>query len=165
MTSNGMAMLDIPEKKKEPLHKPTQVMPSEKAPYIAQVSVQGGLDGRAVSSDRVLDVRLARPRELGGAGSSGTNPEQLFAAAFGAGFIAAMRLVADRGHISLPEDISVDASVGIGMTPGGFGIEVTLRISVPGLAYAEAKSLVRTAHALCPYSNATRGIDVQLVVV
>ena len=100
-----------------------------------------------------------------GAGDSGTNPEQLFAAAYAAGFIAAMRLVADRGHITLPDDISIDASVGIGMTPNGFGIEVTLRISVPGLPRAEVKSLVRTAHAVCPYSNATRGIDVQLAVV
>jgi len=158
-------MLGVPEKKKELPHIPTQIMPIEKALYVAHVSVLGGPDGRAVSSDGVLDVKLARPRELGGAGSSGTNPEQLFAAAYAAGFIAAMRLVADRGHITLPEDISVQASVGIGMTPGGFGIEVTLRISVPGVPHAEAKSLVRTAHALCPYSNATRGIDVQLVVV
>jgi len=133
--------------------------------YVAHVATVGGLDGRAVSSDGMLDVKLAKPRELGGSGGPGTNPEQLFAAAYAAGFIAAMRLVADRGHITLPDDISIDASVGIGMTPNGFGIEVTLRISVPGLPRAEVKSLVRTAHAVCPYSNATRGIDVQLAVV
>jgi Ohr subfamily peroxiredoxin len=113
-----------------------------------------------------LDVKLATPRELGGAGGAGTNPEQLFAAGYSACFIGAMKFVAARDKLSLPADVSIEGSVGIGPIPTGFGIEVTLKVSVPGLPRADVESLVQKAHMVCPYSNATRGnIDVRLLVV
>jgi lipoyl-dependent peroxiredoxin len=140
-------------------------MSLEKVLYTAHAKATGGRDGRAASSDGVLDVKLATPRELGGAGGTGTNPEQLFAAGYSACFIGAMKFVAARDKIALKGDISVDGSVGIGPIPNGFGIEVTLKVSVPGLPHAEAESLVQKAHVVCPYSNATRGnIDVRLIV-
>jgi Ohr subfamily peroxiredoxin len=141
-------------------------MSIEKVLYTAYAKAAGGRDGRAVSSDGILDITLATPRELGGAGGAGTNPEQLFAAGYSACFIGAMKFVAARDKIALPGDISIEGSVGIGVIPNGFGIEVTLKVSVPGLARTDAESLVQKAHIVCPYSNATRGnIDVRLIVV
>jgi Ohr subfamily peroxiredoxin len=141
-------------------------MSLEKVLYTAHAKATGGRDGRAVSSDGVLDVKLAVPREMGGGGGVGTNPEQLFAAGYSACFIGAMKFVAGRDKIALHGEVSIDGSVGIGPIPNGFGIEVTLKISVPGLSRAEAEALVQKAHQVCPYSNATRGnIDVRLVVV
>lgn len=141
-------------------------MSIEKVLYTAHAKATGGRDGRAVSTDGILDVKLATPRELGGAGGTGTNPEQLFAAGYSACFIGAMKFVAARDKLSLPADVSIDGSVGIGPIPTGFGIEVTLKVSVPGLPRADVESLVQKAHLVCPYSNATRGnIDVRLLVV
>jgi lipoyl-dependent peroxiredoxin len=141
-------------------------MSIEKVLYTAHAKATGGRDGRAVSSDGVLDVKLATPRELGGAGGVGTNPEQLFAAGYSACFIGAMKFVAGRDKIQIPADSSIDGSVGIGQIPNGFGIEVTLKVSLPGMARADAEALVQKAHVVCPYSNATRGnIDVRLIVV
>ena len=141
-------------------------MSIEKVLYTAHAKATGGRDGRAVSSDGVLDVKLATPRELGGAGGVGTNPEQLFAAGYSACFIGAMKFVAGRDKIQIPADSSIDGSVGIGQIPNGFGIEVTLKVSLPGMPRADAETLVQKAHVVCPYSNATRGnIDVRLIVV
>ena len=141
-------------------------MSIEKVLYTAHAKATGGRDGRAVSSDGVLDVKLATPRELGGAGGVGTNPEQLFAAGYSACFIGAMKFVAGRDKIQIPADSSIDGSVGIGQIPNGFGIEVTLKVSLPGMPRADAEALVQKAHVVCPYSNATRGnIDVRLIVV
>jgi len=141
-------------------------MSIEKILYQARAKATGGRDGRAVSSDGILDVKLTTPRELGGGGGAGTNPEQLFAAGYSACFIGAMKFVAARDKIALPADTSIEGSVGIGVIPNGFGIEVTLKVSVPRLPRAEAESLVQKAHVVCPYSNATRGnIDVRLIVV
>ena len=113
----------------------------------------------------MLDVKLATPRELGGAGGAGTNPEQLFAVGYAACFIGAIKFVAGREKIHLPADVSIDSSVGIGQIPNGFGIEVTLKVSIPGMPRPEAEALVQKAHVVCPYSNATRGnIDVHLLV-
>ena len=140
-------------------------MSIEKVLYTAHAKASGGRDGRAVSSDGVLDVKLATPRELGGGGGAGTNPEQLFAAGYSACFIGAMKFVAGRDKIQIPADVSIDGSVGIGPIPNGFGIEVTLTVSLPGMPRAEAEALVQKAHMVCPYSNATRGnIDVRLLV-
>jgi Ohr subfamily peroxiredoxin len=134
--------------------------------YQAQVKATGGRDGRAVSSDGVLDVRLTTPRELGGAGGRGTNPEQLFAAGYAACFLSAMKYVAARDTLAIPPEIAVESTVGIGAIAQGFGLEVELRIALPGLAHREAESLVNKAHVVCPYSNATRGnIAVRLVLV
>jgi Ohr subfamily peroxiredoxin len=143
-----------------------RTMSIEKVLYTAYAKATGGRDGRAVSSDGILDVKLVRPRELGGTGGPGTNPEQLFAAGYAACFIGAMKFVASRDKIDLPPDLSIEASVGIGAIPNGFGIEATLKIAAPGMPRGDAESLVQKAHIVCPYSNATRGnIDVRLVVV
>jgi osmotically inducible protein OsmC len=137
----------------------------EKVLYRAQVKATAGRDTRAVSSDGVLDLKVTRPRELGGTNGRGTNPEQLFAASYAACFLGMMRLVAEREGIALPTDTEVEASVGVGPTPRGFGIEVELRISLPGLPRAEADVLVEKSHAVCPYSNAMRSnVSVRLLL-
>lgn len=141
-------------------------MSLEKTLYVAHATATGGRDGRAVSSDEQLSVSLSTPRELGGAGGAGTNPEQLFAAGYAACFIGALKVVAGKEKVALPADTSIAADVGIGPIPNGFGIEVTLNVSVPGMPREQAEALVQKAHIVCPYSNATRGnIDVTLNVV
>lgn len=140
-------------------------MSIEKVLYRAHARATGGRDGRAVVPDSGLDLRLTTPRELGGAGGDGANPEQLFAAGYSACFIGAMKFVAARDKIALPQDVSIDGSVGIGAIPNGFGIEVELKISLPGMDRAAAQALIEKAHQVCPYSNATRGnIDVTLTL-
>ncbi|MDE3740167.1 MULTISPECIES: organic hydroperoxide resistance protein [Pseudomonas] len=141
-------------------------MPIEKALYTAHAEAYGGREGRAVSSDGVLDVKLTTPKELGGPGGDGTNPEQLFAAGYSACFLGAIKFVAGKEKIALSEDTSIEGAVGIGTLPTGFGIEVELKISLPGLDKQAAKELVDKAHIVCPYSNATRGnINVTLTLV
>lgn len=133
--------------------------------YTATATATGGRDGRAVSSDGMLDVKLSTPRELGGQGGDGTNPEQLFAAGYSACFIGALKFVAGQQKQQLPADTSITGQVGIGQIPGGFGLEVQLNVSLPGLDQAVAEQLTEAAHQVCPYSNATRGnIDVRLKV-
>ncbi|MDH2435041.1 organic hydroperoxide resistance protein [Pokkaliibacter sp. MBI-7] len=141
-------------------------MAIEQVLYRAQATATGGRDGRAISSDNVLDVKLTTPKELGGAGGNGTNPEQLFAAGYSACFLGAMKFVGARDKIRVPADIAIEGHVGIGAIPNGFGIEVELKISLPGLERTVAEELVNKAHIVCPYSNATRGnIDVTLTIV
>lgn len=134
--------------------------------YSAQATAMGGREGSAASSDGALQVQLSTPRELGGAGGTGTNPEQLFAAGYSACFLGALKFVAAREKVKLPEATRVTGTVGIGAIPTGFGIEVDLHISVPGLPTDQAQALVDQAHIVCPYSNATRNnIDVRLNLV
>lgn len=141
-------------------------MSIEKVLYRAHARATGGRDGRAVVADSHLDLRLTTPRELGGAGGDGANPEQLFAAGYSACFIGAMKFVAARDKIALPQDVSIEGSVGIGAIPNGFGIEVELKISLPGMDRESAQALIEKAHMVCPYSNATRNnIDVTLTLV
>lgn len=141
-------------------------MSIEKVLYRAYAEAFGGRDGRAVSSDGVLDVALTTPKELGGAGGEGTNPEQLFAAGYSACFLGALKFVGARDKLSVPADASIEGVVGIGAVPTGFAIEVELRISLPGLARDAAEELIQRAHIVCPYSNATRNnIDVTLTLV
>lgn len=136
-----------------------------KSLYTATATATGGRDGRAVSSDGILDVKLTTPRELGGQGGAATNPEQLFAAGYSACFIGALKFVAGQKKLALPADTSITGKVGIGQIPGGFGLEVELDVSLPGLEQAAADELVAAAHQVCPYSNATRGnIEVRLNV-
>ncbi|WP_236213596.1 organic hydroperoxide resistance protein [Metapseudomonas otitidis] len=138
----------------------------EQVLYRASAEATGGRDGRAISSDGVLDVALTTPRELGGAGGVGTNPEQLFAAGYSACFLGAMKFVAARDKLAIPADVSIEGVVGIGAIPNGFGIEAELRISLPGLDAEAARTLVERAHIVCPYSNATRdNIDVTLTLI
>lgn len=127
--------------------------------YSANATSTGGRDGRSVSSDKKLDIALSTPRELGGAGGEGTNPEQLFAAGYSACFIGAMKFVAAQQKIKLSDELSVSANVGIGENPKGIGfaITVTLNVNIPGLEKKAVLELIETAHQVCPYSNATRG--------
>lgn len=125
--------------------------------YQAQATATGGRDGRVESSDKALSVQLSTPKGLGGAGDPGTNPEQLFAAGYSACFIGALKFVATQEKITLKDPVAVTGTVGIGPIAHGFGIEVALKISLPGLDRAVAQSLVEKAHQICPYSNATRG--------
>ena len=134
--------------------------------YRTTASATGGRDGHAATADGTLDVALSTPKELGGAGGPGNNPEQLFAAGYSACFLGAMKFVASQGGPKVPADTKVSATVGIGpRSEGGFGIEVSLEIALPGLDHAAAEKLVADAHQVCPYSNATRGnVDVKLTV-
>jgi osmotically inducible protein OsmC len=141
-------------------------MALDKVLYTAHATSTGGREGTSKSSDGALSVQLSTPKELGGAGGPGTNPEQLFAAGYSACFIGAMKAVAGKQKIALPADTSIAADVGIGPIPGGFGIQATLNISLPGMEREAAQALVNAAHHVCPYSNATRGnIDVTLNLV
>ena len=141
-------------------------MTPDKILYTARSTATGGRDGRAVSSDQVLDVALATPRELGGAGGTGTNPEQLFAAGYSACFLSALKFVAGKSKIALPADSKITGVVGIGPIPTGFALAVELQISLPGLDNEQAQNLVQQAHQVCPYSNATRGnVNVALTLV
>ncbi|NIZ01251.1 organic hydroperoxide resistance protein [Thalassospira lucentensis] len=134
--------------------------------YTAHASASGGRDGRAKTDDGSLDIKLATPKELGGAGGDGNNPEQLFAMGYSACFIGAMKAAAGQTKIKVPDDVTVNAEVGIGpRSEGGFGIAVKLKVSLPGLDKADAEKLVETAHTICPYSNATRGnVDVTTTI-
>ena len=141
-------------------------MALEKVLYTAHATSTGGREGTSKSSDGALEVRLSTPKELGGAGGPGTNPEQLFAAGYSACFIGAMKVVAGKMKVALPAELSVTADVGIGPIPTGFGIQATLNVALPGVELETAQKLVHAAHQVCPYSNATRGnIDVTLNIV
>jgi osmotically inducible protein OsmC len=132
--------------------------------YRAKVRATAGRDLRAVSSDGALDLKVKRPRKLGSRNGRGTNSEQLFAAAYATSFLGIMMLIAIRDDIEFPRSAEVEAGVGVGPAQRAFGIEVELRIRLPGLPRAKANSLVERSHALCPYSHATRGnVSVRLV--
>ena len=135
--------------------------------YRTKATATGGRDGRAATEDGSLDVQLSTPKELGGAGGPGNNPEQLFAAGYSACFLGAMKFVAGQQKIAIPADTQVSATVGIGpRAAGGFGITADLEISLPGMDKEQARKLVEQAHQVCPYSNATRdNVDVGLKVV
>ena len=128
----------------------------DKIVYQAHATSTGGRDGSTRSSDGLLDVKLAVPKEMGGAGG-GVNPEQLFAAGYSACFIGAMKFVAGQQKLELPGGLSIDATVGIGPIPAGFGIAVQMTVKAPGMDRAALQALVDQAHQVCPYSNATHG--------
>lgn len=133
--------------------------------YTAHATATGGRAGTAKSDDDRLNVSLSTPKGLGGDDGPGTNPEQLFAAGYAACFIGAMKAVGAKTGVNVPADVSINASVGIGPIPGGFGIEAALEISLPGMDREAAQTLINAAHQVCPYSNATRGnIDVTLTL-
>jgi lipoyl-dependent peroxiredoxin len=144
-------------------------MAIEHAVYTAQATSIGGRTGTTTSSDGEINLSLMTPKQLGGAGGPGTNPEQLFAAGYSACFIGAMKAVAAHDKIHLPGEVSIVADVAIGAMvgkPGAFGVSVDMAISIPGMDRVAAEALVTKAHEVCPYSNATRGnIDVVLTVV
>lgn len=125
----------------------------DKVLYTAHAHTTGGREGASRSDDGKLDVQLSPPSGSG----TGTNPEQLFAAGYSACFIGALKAVAARQKINLPQDLSVDAEVDLGPVGEAFGIAVRMRIHLPGMDPAQAQHLVDSAHQMCPYSNATRG--------
>ena len=133
--------------------------------YTAEAVVEGGREGHARTSDGRLDVDLSIPEDMGGAGGTGTNPEQLFAAGYAACFQSALLGVA-RGHKLDASDSQIVAKVGIGPTGhGGFGLQVSLDLHAPHVSHKDASELMARAHERCPYSNATRGnVDVSLSV-
>src|SRR3954453_7663116 len=135
--------------------------------YRTKASATGGRDGRAATEDGALQVSLSTPKELGGGGGQGNNPEQLFAAGYAACFLGAMKFVASQDKQKVPDDAKVTSTVGIGpRSEGGFGLEITLDVSVPGLARDQAQALVLKTHQVCPHSHPTRNnIDVKLNVV
>ncbi|KQN92632.1 organic hydroperoxide resistance protein [Sphingomonas sp. Leaf231] len=134
--------------------------------YSTTASATGGRDGHARSEDGRIDVALSTPKELGGAGGEGSNPEQLFAAGYSACFIGALKVAGQQLKVKVPGDVTVTATVGIGpRSEGGFGITADLLVALPGLDRDEAQKLVDAAHRICPYSNATRGnVDVGLTL-
>lgn len=134
--------------------------------YTASATASGdGRSGHTRSSDGVLDLDLAVPKELGGPGGPLTNPEQLFAAGYAACFHSALKTVARKEKVTLT-DTAVTVDVGIGPLDGGrFGLTVALEAEIPGVDEATARKLLDAAHQVCPYSNATRGnIDVTLTL-
>ena len=135
--------------------------------YTTEATATGGRDGHAATKDGTLRVSLATPKELGGAGGAGNNPEQLFAAGYSACFLGAMKFVASQGGPKVPDGTTVTAHVGMGpRSEGGFGIDVQLDVHLPGLDHADAEALVEKAHQACPYSNATRNnVPVRLKIV
>lgn len=134
--------------------------------YRASAKVTGGREGSGVGYSPDIELKFSTPKELGGAGGAGTNPEQLFAAGYAACFTGAFKLVASQNKVTVPSDMTIEGTVGIGAISHGFGVEVELKISVPGLERSVVQGLVDKAHQICPYSNATRGnINVTLIVV
>jgi Ohr subfamily peroxiredoxin len=124
----------------------------------------GGRDGKTKLEDGTLELQLTVPKELGGPGGDGANPEKLFALGYSACYLGAMRVASQQTKIKVPDGSTVTATIGIGpRSEGGFGITADLTISLPGLDRADAQKLVDAAHQVCPYSNATRGnVDVGL---
>ena len=122
----------------------------------------GGRDGKAALKDGTLELQLTVPKELGGPGGDGANPEKLFALGYSACFLGAMRVASQQGAAKVPQGTTVTATVGIGpRSEGGFGITAALDCYLPGLSDDEAKNLVEKTHQICPYSNALRGnVDV-----
>ncbi len=133
----------------------------DKVLYTARAHTTGGRDGASRTDDGHLDVTLSSP----GTSGSGTNPEQLFAAGYSACFIGALKAVAARQKLALPQDVAIDAEVDLGTLPNAYGIAARLTVHLPGMERAAAQALVEAAHQVCPYSNATRGnIDVTLTL-
>lgn len=134
--------------------------------YKTTATATGGRDGAARSDDGSVEVKLVVPKEIGGPGGVGANPEKLFAAGYSACFLGAMKAVSSKEKISVPSDATVTATIGSGpRSEGGYGITADLLIDLPGIDGADAERLVRAAHEVCPYSNATRGnLDVGLSV-
>ena len=132
--------------------------------YSTTATATGGRDGSAKSRDGRFEAKLSTPKELGGAGGDGTNPEQLFAAGYSACFIGALKVAGQQLNVKVPDATTVTATVGIGpRAAGGYGITTDLVVDLPGLGREQAQQLVDTAHGICPYSNMSRdNVDVGL---
>lgn len=135
--------------------------------YTAEAHVDKGRNGHGRSSDGRLDVDLSVPEGVGGGGGAGTNPEQLFAVGYGACFLGAVVVAAQRKRVEIDEDaLSADVKVGLGPQAGGaYNLAIELNVAIPGVEPALAQEIVEAAHETCPYSNATRGnVEVKLGV-
>lgn len=135
--------------------------------YTAHATSTGGRTGTSATDDGRLSVTLDTPKEMGGNGGPGTNPEQLFAAGYSACFLGAIKAVARGEKIKVPDETSINAAVSFGENANGigFGIAVALEVTIPGMDHDAALALVEKAHQVCPYSNATRGnVEVKLSV-
>jgi len=151
----------------------TQIHESEtkmikSAVYSAHATTTGGRTGTSKTDDGRLSVTLDTPKEMGGNGGQGTNPEQLFAVGYSACFLGALKAVARGEKVSIPDDAGINATVHFGENADGpgFGIGVELEVTIPGMDHDQAVALVDKAHQICPYSNATRGnIEVKLSVL
>ncbi|MEK1891182.1 MAG: organic hydroperoxide resistance protein [Phyllobacterium sp.] len=135
--------------------------------YTTKATTTGGRDGSAKSEDGRLTVLLSTPKELGGNGGAGTNPEQLFAAGYSACFLSAMKYIASQRKIKISEETAVTATVGIGPRADGkgFGLDVALAVTIPGVDAKQAREIVDAAHVACPYSEATRSnLDVRISI-
>jgi Ohr subfamily peroxiredoxin len=132
--------------------------------YTAVATAHGGREGHVRSSDGIVDLDLKVPKEMGGPGGAGTNPEQLFAAGYAACFESAMRATARKQKKPLV-DATVTGHVTFNVTDEGkFVLSVELHGKVEGVSHEDAEALMHAAHEVCPYSNATRGnIEVKLV--
>ena len=144
----------------------TQIQTERKPIYTAEAQVTGGrLHGHGRTSDGALEVDIRIPKEIGGEGG-GTNPEQLFAVGYASCFESAMSVVARRQKVEA-DDVLIDSKVMLLPTEErGFKLAVELDITLPSIGDRDrAVELVRAAHKVCPYSNATRGnIDVKMTV-
>ncbi|KQQ71100.1 MULTISPECIES: organic hydroperoxide resistance protein [Rhizobium/Agrobacterium group] len=126
----------------------------------------GGRDGKTALSDGTLELQLVVPKELGGPGGDGANPEKLFALGYSACFLGALRVGATQLKTKVPDGSTVDATVGIGpRSEGGFGITAALDVYLPGMSEADAQKLVEVTHDICPYSNAIKAsVDVDFTI-
>ncbi len=138
-----------------------------KALYHAHGHATGGRTGAGATDDKKIDVKLSTPKELGGDGGPGTNPEQLFSIGYSACFLGALKVVAGKEKVKLPSETKVAAEIGIGPRDDGegFGITAALTITAPGVEKSVVEDLVQKAHIVCPYSNAIhKTVDVKLTV-
>jgi Ohr subfamily peroxiredoxin len=135
--------------------------------YTGHGHATGGRAGQGASSDKKVDLTLSVPKGLGGDDGPGTNPEELFAVGYSACFLGALKLVAGKEKLKLPEDTKVSAAIGVGPREdgGGFGITAALTVTAEGVDKAKLEELVQKAHIVCPYSNAIfKSVDVKLSV-
>ncbi|KJS08430.1 MAG: organic hydroperoxide resistance protein [Hoeflea sp. BRH_c9] len=132
---------------------PTKIVYSTNA-----TATGGGRDGQSRTHDGAVDVKLVVPREMGGPGGDGVNPEQLFATGYAACYLGALRFYAGQKKVKVPDDATVNVTVGIGPREDlGFGLDVKIKVSLPGIDKDVAEDLIAGAHKVCPYSHATSG--------
>ena len=135
--------------------------------YRTAATATGGRDGRTRTEDGKLDLQLSIPKEIGGPGGDGVNPEQLFAAGYAACFLSSVKGAGQKLKIRVSPESTVKATVGIGTNPeGGYGLAIELAIRLPEVDPTQAQQVIELAHQICPYSNATRNnVDVRLILV
>jgi len=138
-------------------------MPVDAKYHTSATATGGGRDGKTALKDGTLALQLVVPKELGGPGGDGANPEKLFALGYSACYLGAMRVAAQQLKTKVPDGSTVTADIGIGpRSEGGFGITAALDVYLPGMEEAEAHKLAETTHNICPYSNAIKAsVDIK----